>query len=53
VRARVEMLKRVLNEEKAGLVKPKYAQTRKYHWGNKWNVAEKVMRKRLEDTLSC
>jgi hypothetical protein len=53
VRARVEMLKHVLNEEKAEFVKLKYAEQRKYHWGNKWNVAEKVMRKRSEDTLSC
>jgi len=53
VRARVELAGGVLNVKKGKFVKAKYAEQRKYHWGNKWNAAEKVMRKRLEVTLSC
>jgi hypothetical protein len=49
----VEVANGVFNVKKGKFVQLKYAEQRKYHWGNKWNAAEKVMRKRLEETLSC
>jgi uncharacterized protein involved in tellurium resistance len=53
VRARVELANGVLNVGKGKFAKLNYAEQRKYHWGNKWNAAEKVMRDRKEKTLSC
>ena len=53
MRARVELANGVLNVRKGKLVKLKYAEQRKHHWGNKWNATEKVMRKCREKTLIC